>query len=271
MTPAAALSLLRAAGVEAPLREVRLLLAAAPEPALFAAAVARRAAREPLAFIRGCREFWSLTLRVSRATLIPRPESETLVEAALGAFPDRTRPLRVLDLGTGTGCLLLAVLSEFPAAFGVGVDRSFAAAALARENAVALGFGARCVFGVADWATCLGGPFDLVLANPPYVPRAEIGTFAPEVARYEPLAALDGGPDGCAAYRQIFADLARLLAPREAIAVCELGQGGAGSVSALARAAGLVVADVRRDLSGIPRALVLRPCHEKTVWQARPR
>ena len=265
---------LAAAGVESPRLDARLLLAAAlgmspaavlgdlaaplaaPAAQDFAARIARRAAREPLALILGRREFWSLDLAVSAATLIPRPESETLIEAAVAECAGRSAPARVLDLGTGTGCLLLAALTEFPGAFGVGIDRVPAAAALARDNAARLGLSGRAAFLCGDWAAALAGRFDLVLANPPYIPSAEIPQLMPEVARHEPRSALDGGADGLAAYRAIVADLPRLLAPG-GIAVLELGQDQAAPVAALGGAAGLAAAP-RADLAGHVRALVLR-------------
>jgi release factor glutamine methyltransferase len=215
----------------------------------------RRVAHEPLALITGRREFWSLDLAVSGATLIPRADSETLIEAALGAIPDRGRVRRILDLGTGTGCLLLAALREFPAAFGVGTDRSVAATTLARDNAAMLGMAHRAAFLCTDWAAALTGGFDLVLSNPPYIPTGELPGLMPEVARYEPALALDGGPDGLRAYRLILSDLPRLLAA-DGVAVLELGQGQDGTVGGLARAAGFVAA-TRDDLAGIPRALLL--------------
>jgi release factor glutamine methyltransferase len=262
---------LAAAGIERPRFEARLLLAialgvsqealladlGAPAPwEAFARLLSRRAAREPLALIAGRREFWSLSFAVSPATLIPRPDSETLIEAAIGQFPARGQVRRILDLGTGTGCLLLAALTEFPASFGVGVDRETAAAALARRNAVVLGLAGRSAFLAGDWTTALSGRFDLVLANPPYIESAAIAGLVAEVAAYEPTSALDGGPDGLAAYRAIVPALPGLLAPGGA-AVLELGAGQAESVAALAVAAGLSVTS-SPDLAGILRALVLR-------------
>ncbi len=227
------------------------------EIAEFEPLVARRAAREPLALILGRREFWSLDLAVSRATLIPRSDSETLIEAALDAFADRAPPQRILDLGTGTGCLLLAALTEFPAAFGVGVDRSADAVALAARNAAALGLSHRAAFVCGDWAQALAAPFDLVLCNPPYIPTSELKGLMPEVAGYEPSSALDGGQDGCSAYRDLLPDLPRLLNP-DGVAVLELGVGQAETVADLAQEAGLAHG-LRSDLSGITRALVLYP------------
>ena len=188
--------------------------------------VARRAAHEPLALILGRREFWSLEFAVSPATLIPRPESETLIEAAVAAFAHCAPPRLLLDLGTGTGCLLLAALSEFPAALGVGVDCSAEAAALAAGNAVALHLADRALFVCGDWADPLDAQFDLVLCNPPYVRTADLDGLMPEVARHEPRTALDGGPDGFAAWRRLLPALPRLLAP-EGVAVLEIGAGQA--------------------------------------------
>ena len=262
---------LRIAGIEAPRLEARLLLAHAlgisredllREPHrpvatnAYDALIARRASHEPLALILGRREFWSLDFAVSSATLIPRPESETLIEAALAALPDRGAVRSVLDLGTGTGCLLLAALSEFPAAFGVGVDRVPEAAALAAGNAAALGLAGRAAFLAGDWAAALVGTFDLILSNPPYIATGDLAGLMPEVVGHEPLSALDGGTDGGDAYRRIVADLGRLLADG-GVAIVELGAGQAEAVSALAGAVGFRT-ELRTDLGGIPRALLLR-------------
>ena len=259
---------LAGAGLETPRLDARLLLGRSTgltreallrdpdrriDPVPFDALLTRRAHREPLALILGEQEFWSLVFTVTPATLIPRPDSETLIEAALEAMPDRSAVRRVLDLGTGSGCLLLAALSEFPDAWGLGVDRSAAAAAVATGNAAALGLSPRASFVVGDWGACLGAPFDLVLCNPPYIPRGEIVGLMPEVARFEPLGALDGGDDGLAAYRAVLAVLPGLVAPG-GIAVLELGIDQWEPVQALAGQAGVL----RRDLAGIPRALVLR-------------
>ncbi|MDE2007906.1 MAG: peptide chain release factor N(5)-glutamine methyltransferase [Rhodospirillales bacterium] len=264
-------ALLAEAGVDSPRLDARLLLAhalgLAPSALLadldapaaapgYGGLIARRAAREPLALILGHREFWSLDLLVSPASLIPRPESETLIEAALAAFAGAAPPARILDLGTGTGALLLAALVEFPAAFGIGLDRAPEAAALARRNAARLGLGLRAAFLAGEWGEALAGGFDLVLANPPYIPRAEIAALMPEVARFEPAGALDGGPDGLDAYRAILGGLGALLTAR-GVAVLELGQGQEAAVAMLAAARGFA-GTARRDLAGIPRALVLR-------------
>jgi release factor glutamine methyltransferase len=261
---------LAAAGIEEPRREARILLAAAEgvsaggllaldevDEAKFMPLLHRRAAREPMAYILGRREFWGLDFAVSPATLIPRPDTETLIEAVLGAG---VKPRTVLDLGTGTGCLLLAALHEFPQAFGVGVDLSPQAAALARGNAATLGMADRAALLAANWAEALapGQNFDLVLSNPPYIEAAEVAGLMPEVARYEPLSALAGGADGLDAYRAIIAALPRLLAPN-GLAVLELGAGQAISVVELAAAAGFSCT-TRQSLDGIERAALLTRC-----------
>lgn len=260
------------AGLEEPRREARLLLAHAlgvapsmlldedrelSEPVAFASLVARRVRREPLARITGRRGFWTLDLAVSADTLIPRPDSETLIEAALLALPEPHAPLAVLDLGTGTGCLLLAFLAERPRAWGLGIDRSVGAARLAAANASANGLAERSTFLVADWAAPLGGRFDLVLANPPYIPGGDIAGLMPEVALYEPGSALDGGADGLDAYRSLARALPGLLAP-DGIAILELGQGQAPAVCGLMSEAGLDVQGLRADLNDIERALLLQ-------------
>jgi release factor glutamine methyltransferase len=266
---------LRGAAIEAPRLEARRLLAhvlntseeallrdpRAPVPAdqaqHFAALLARRVAHEPFAYLTGRVGFWTLDLEVSPATLIPRADSESLVEAALEACPDKGAALHVLDLGTGTGALLLAVLSELPAANGLGVDLKPEAAALAARNAARLGLAGRARFLAGDWAEAVSRRFDLILCNPPYIESAAITGLMPEVARHEPASALDGGADGLSAYRRIIADLPRLLAPR-GVAVLELGQGQQAAVEAQAKASGLTPEACRADLGGVPRALVLR-------------
>ena len=242
--------------VEAPAREAALILRAAadltsaamiakPDAPLGAAAArvgeyaARRASGEPLSRILGRREFWSLDFALSPATLDPRPESETIVAAALAAFAGRRgEALRLIDFGVGSGALLGALLSEFPAARGLGVDASAAAAAQARANLAALGLAARAEIVVGDWGDGLEGAFDLIVANPPYVPSAEIAGLAPEVRDHDPRLALDGGPDGLAAYRALTPHVARLLAPGGRF-FFEVGAGQAEAVSAIVRDAGL--------------------------------
>jgi release factor glutamine methyltransferase len=223
-----------------------------------AALAARRLTREPLARILGHKEFWGLTLHLNAQTLVPRPESETVVEAALMDLSgERRERLRIADLGTGSGALLLALLSELPAALGTGTDISPGALACARANARALGLAERALFVACDFGAALQGPFDLVVANPPYVARGDIAGLDPEVRDFDPRQALDGGPDGLDGYRAIAADAQRLLAPRGALVV-EIGQGQAGAVSALFAAAGLAPGPPRHDLAGMARALVLR-------------
>ncbi len=227
------------------------------ERAAFAAAIARRAAREPVAYITGEREFWSLSFAVDRATLIPRPDSETVIEAALDAVADRRARLWALDLGVGSGCLLLALLSALPNARGVGVDIDPAAVRRAAANARRLGLAARAYFVAGDWGAALGGRFDLVVCNPPYIAERDFAGLAPEVVAFEPRRALSGGADGLDAYRRLAPDLRRLLAP-SGTAVVEVGQGQAEAAAAILAEAGLACVARRRDLGGIARALVLR-------------
>ena len=172
----------------------------------------------------------------------------------------RGERISVLDLGAGTGCLMLSVLSELPRAHGVSVDISPAAAAVARANALRLGLGQRARFFVGDWAAALTGGFDLVLANPPYVPSGEIAGLQTEVALHEPKVALDGGPDGFDAYRRIASDMPRLLLPG-GIAVVEVGYGQWDTVAALFRAAGIGIGEPATDLSGVARCLICHGSH----------
>jgi release factor glutamine methyltransferase len=217
----------------------------------------RRLGGEPVDRILGQREFWGLTFRLSPATLSPRPDTETIVEAALDHLPEDGRPLRILDLGTGSGAILLALLSERRSAHGVGVDRSAEAARTARGNARLQGLSHRAMFVVGDWAAALCGPFDVVTANPPYLATPEIERLDPLVRDHDPILALAAGEDGLDAYRAILPQLPALLAPHSA-AVLEIGLGQEGPVTALARGAGLAPAGpARRDLGGISRALVL--------------
>jgi release factor glutamine methyltransferase len=221
------------------------------------ALAARRLKREPIAHILGHREFWDQMLEVSPAVLVPRPETETVVEAALDFVVRsglRMENLRVLDIGTGTGALLLALLGELPNAIGTGTDISAEAIAVARGNAERNGLAARCTFAACDIARGIQGPFDLVVSNPPYIPRGEIAALAPEVRDYDPRLALDGGMDGLDAYRAIAADASRLLAPG-GLLIVELGAGQEQAVTTLFTNAGLHVTAARKDLAGIPRAL----------------
>lgn len=228
----------------------------------FAALLRRRLSREPVSKIIGRRAFWTLDLEVTADTLDPRPDSETLIEAAVTAFAGRDGPRRILDLGTGTGCLLLAALSEFPAATGLGIERSAAAAEVARRNAAAAGMAERAEIRCQDWSEGdLASGFDLILSNPPYIAEHEIERLAPEVRAHDPLAALVAGPDGLDAYRALVPVLRRALVP-DGIAILELGAGQADAVSAiLSDSAGggptLVEVARKRDLGGVYRALVL--------------
>jgi len=217
----------------------------------------RRMAHEPVARIFGVKEFWSLPLHISPAVLVPRPETETVVEAALDFIARgglRTEALRILDIGTGSGALLLALLSELPNGRGTGTDISTPALGVARVNAERLGLASRCTFVTCDIATDLPGPFDVIVSNPPYIAHDEIATLAPEVRDYDPALALDGGSDGLDGYRAIALDARRLLAPGGRLIV-ELGAGQEPAVCTLFTDAGLTVGATRNDLAGIPRAL----------------
>ena len=216
----------------------------------------RRIAREPVGRILGHREFWGLPFRLSPGTLEPRPDSETLVETALALVPDGDAPLSILDLGTGSGCILISLLHERPHAEGVGIDRSYDALTTARWNAVANGVGGRAVFAASDWSDAVGRRFDLVVANPPYIPSGDLAGLSPEVTQYDPVAALDGGEDGLAAYRALLADLDRILAPG-GHAVLEIGHDQASALAVLAPSLDLAFGHVVRDLAGLDRVVVL--------------
>ncbi len=262
---------LAASGIEDARREARLLLEIAfgmttgwqlghgdsviAEPDLFLSLVARRTRGEPVAHLAGKQGFWTLDLAVSADTLIPRADTETLIETLLAHRPQREAVRSVLDLGTGTGCLLLAALSEYPHATGIGVDRIPAATALAAANARTNGLAERCSFIVSRWDDAISGRFDVVLSNPPYIPGCDIPDLMRDVIDYEPLSALDGGADGLDDYRVLMPALTRLLAPG-GLAVFEIGIGQDETVPALGRSAGLRVADIRSDLGGHPRAVV---------------
>jgi release factor glutamine methyltransferase len=232
--------------------------------------VARRLAGEPVARIVGKKEFWSRAFALSPDVLVPRPETETLVEAALSVLPNRSAAWRILDLGVGSGALLAALLLELPQASGVGVDRSPGAISIARENLHALGLGTRTSLVLGDWAAALVGPFDLIVTNPPYVASGDIAALPREVREHDPISALDGGADGLAAYREIVSQLPRLLA-EGGVAVMELGAGQEARVAALARSAHLLVNEPARcDLSGLPRALVIHAVGPKKTLGGRP-
>jgi release factor glutamine methyltransferase len=260
-----------AAGVEQPVFDARLLLEAgagvsrldivtdprreltAEQVAGVEALVARRVNREPVSHILGRKAFWTLDLDVTPDVLTPRPETEFLVEFALQVLPPAA-PTRVLDLGIGSGAILLSVFADRPLASGIGVDLSEAALAVTRGNAEKLKLDNRLTLIAGNWFTDLEERFDLVLSNPPYIPSAEIDALAPEVSRYEPRLALDGGPDGLDAYRAIVGRLPGLLKPGAAFAF-EVGQGQADAVQTLAAEAGFLRLEQRRDLAGIPRVV----------------
>ncbi len=278
---------LRKAGVESPRSEARLLLAhamgvpqediisgaAIPDDAAlarFEAALSRRTAREPFAYIVGRREFFSRDFAVGPGALIPRPETETLVEEALRHFPSRDEALSVLDLGTGSGCLLLSVLAERPRAEGLGIDASDTALAWARRNAVGLALAGRARFLRGDWALSLAARFDVVFVNPPYVKTGDIPTLAPEVAVHEPASALDGGADGLDAYRRLAPMLNGLLTPRGRVFV-EIGEGQAEAVSAIFVNAGLFADGTVSDLARIYRCLVMVAVEQQSAAKQKKR
>jgi len=221
------------------------------------ALAARRLKREPVSRILGQKEFWSIALAITPDVLVPRPETETVVEGALDFVVRgglRMEKLRILDIGTGSGALLLALLRELPNATGIGTDISTGALKVARENAARCGLEGRCTFLVCDIASVVEGPFDLLVSNPPYIAHDEITSLAPEVKNYDPTVALDGGDDGLAAYRAIAADAKRLLAPGARMFV-ELGAGQEAAVRDLFTNVGLTAGTARADLAGIPRVL----------------
>ena len=262
----------RAGGIENPAREARLSLCAAsgvspvalivdPRQPLGLAAskvrevAARRAAGEPLSRIVGRREFWGLSLAITPHVLDPRPDTETVVEAALSILSGRRdAPLRILDLGVGSGAILCALLVEFGAARGVGVDISVEAANLAQANLKACGLSPRSEIQVRDWTRNLDGPFDLIVSNPPYIPTADLPGLPREVRDFDPSVALDGGSDGLAAYRRILPEARRLLAAGGRLLV-ELGAGQAVQVAGIAKRCGFSHVAFHRDLAGLDRVL----------------
>ena len=263
---------LRAAGIEGPQREARLLLSHAlavsteeliAESAVpnvqgmmrYEALLSRRIAREPLAYILGYREFWSLPFAVGPGVLIPRPETETLVEAALRTFLEHDAPIDVLDLGTGSGCLLLSFLHERPQANGIGVDASRDALSYAVRNAYDLGLWERTAWENGNWTDNITDIFDVIFVNPPYIALGEIASLAPEIS-YEPVTALSGGSDGFDVYRQLAPSLGRRLKP-EGRVFLEIGAGQADRIRAVFAASGLSTVQSISDLAGIPRCLVL--------------
>lgn len=266
----------QAAGIQSARLDARLLVAEAlgveplclvthPEMVLTAQQqtaiedmAARREDRQPISHILGRRGFWTLDLRVTPDTLDPRPDTETLVQGVLDRVADRHAALRIVDFGTGSGCILLALLAELPNAQGLGIDQSNAALAVAAENAERNGLAGRAEFRHGDWGQGLDGPFDIIVSNPPYIPDADIAGLAPEVARHEPRSALAGGADGLECYRALVPDIARLLAVG-GITGLEVGAGQDSDVAALLRGAGLRDLCVASDLAG----------HGRSVFAAR--
>ncbi|MBT2188808.1 peptide chain release factor N(5)-glutamine methyltransferase [Sphingobium nicotianae] len=222
-------------------------------PPVVEALIARRLAHEPLAYILGKRDFWTLSLRVTPAVLIPRPDSETLIEAAIGHFQDRAPPRRILDLGTGSGALLLAALDIWPEATGLGIDASPAAIEIARENAVICAMADRATFRVGDWGAGIAERFDLILCNPPYISTRAM--LPADVRDHEPASALFAGEDGLDDYRRLATQTGALLA-EGGVAIFEIGFDQAESAGALFRAAGFAVR-LARDLAGRARALIV--------------
>lgn len=266
---------LEAAGIDTPVLDARLLLEAGagvsrleivtdPRREMSDAQVGavnaltkRREAREPVSHILGRKHFWTLDLEVNADVLTPRPETEFVVEAGLQATLPADAPHRILDLGAGSGAIIFALLRDRPNATGIAIDISEGALEIARRNAEALGVADRLEIRQNDWAKDLDERFDLVVSNPPYIRSGDIEGLAPEVARFEPRLALDGGDDGFVAYRIIAAALPRLLKPGATFAL-EVGLGQAEGVKALVETAGLTTDEPRRDLAGIPRVVVGR-------------
>lgn len=242
-------------------REALLLNAPALTPqqhAAFEARLARRLLREPLSHITRTREFYGHVFTVTKDVLDPRPDSETLIETCIRLLPNPPPATTVLDIGTGSGCLLLTLLMEWPQATGIGVDISPAALTIAKENAEKLGLSARCVWKEMDLAALtIAGPIDLIISNPPYIPSAEIPTLMPEVARFEPRLALDGGKDGLDCYRKLAKQVHGLLAPAGAV-VLEFGSTQADDIAGIMRGNGLRVEAIVSDLAGHPRCMVIR-------------
>ena len=267
-----AVLLMKAAGLDTPVLDARLIVQhalgiswdtlylkddqplSADEKAQLESELARRAAHEPVSRIVGRRHFWTLDLAVSPDTLDPRPDTESLIETVVQAIPERGQALRILDLGTGTGAILLALLAEYPNATGVGVDRSEGALNVARANAENHGLSPRVAFAAGDWSEGIEGPFDVIVSNPPYIESGHLSGLPPEVRDHDPALALDGGVDGLDAYRAIIPAIPALLGPG-GFAVFEIGAGQGDAVTRLAREHGLAPVGSRRDLGGIERAL----------------
>ena len=275
---AATASRLRQAGIETPELDARVLLChaaglshetciarareALPAEAAprLQRAIARRLAREPVARIAGAREFYGRSFILGKDTLDPRPDTETLIEAALDVVRERDwqeKPLKLLDLGTGTGCILVTLLAELPRTVGLGTDLSLGALAIAAANARAHGVGSRASFAASDWLDGISGKFDLILSNPPYLAASEIAGLVKDVADYDPHLALNGGSDGLEAYRRI-AMRARDMLTKDGRLLVEIGPGQEKDVAAIFARAGLTLerGEGRRDLAGRPRVIV---------------
>jgi release factor glutamine methyltransferase len=219
--------------------------------------IAARAKRHPVSHLIGAREFWGQSFKVTPDTLDPRPDSETLIEAVIARFPDKNAKLTVVDLGTGTGCLLLTLLKEYPHMMGVGVEKSEAALSVAKENAMALGLGSRARFVCSRWFEQVEGQFDIVVSNPPYIATKDMVALAPEVALYEPKLALDGGIDGLDCYRELLPAMREYMKAK-AVAFFEIGMGQQRDIEAIADKASLKVEAVASDLGGIPRCVIMK-------------
>lgn len=276
-----AASRLRDAGVEDPRQDAWLLIAhvlrrdratllahahnvlGAEDRQAFEHLVARRAGREPFAQIVGRREFWSLDFHITSDVLCPRPDSECLIEASLAEIerrhPFRGKAVHILDLGTGSGCLLLTLLKELPQATGIGVDVSSAALSIASGNGQRLGLSERVSWLRSNWASALDGRFDLIIGNPPYIPEAAKPTLSEEVRGFEPASALFAGDDGLDGYRAFASDLGRLLAPSGFVCL-EIGQGQADLVEGILCRHGFCPLARRRDLGGVERCLLAELC-----------
>lgn len=221
----------------------------------YEALLARRVGREPMAHILGKREFWGREFKVTKDTLDPRPDSETLIEAVLSWYKHKAPPKKIMDLGTGTGCLLLTLLSEFTGSYGVGVDRSPEALAVAKCNALHLGLEKQVQFLLQCWAEDVNDMFDVIISNPPYIRDSDIAGLEPEVSHYEPYMALSGGEDGLHCYRELIPQLPRIL-HAEGVVVLEIGIGQAEAVSNLLHVHGLRVQAIPRDLYGTERCII---------------
>lgn len=249
--------------VEHVLRLDRVVLLSQPERELNAeeiqkieSVITRRAAHEPVARIIGEREFWSLPFGLNEATLEPRPDSETLVEVALKHLRRKTAPY-ILDLGTGTGCLLLSILHELPTATGVGIDVAPRAIEQAQRNTERLGLSSQVNFKLGNWLDGITETFDAIVSNPPYIPSGDISALMPEVRDHDPMRALDGGDDGLAAYRHLIPQLQQFLKP-EGFVIFEVGINQAEAVAGLCHTSGLIDVSVHKDLGGIDRCVTAR-------------